>query len=92
MGLLFCREKSKGSICLLNKQADIAFARQYTFLKRFLGVKNFRRMCAASAYKRTVVFKWAAIYKRLDPYLLKQLDRFASLNHIIYIATDPHSC
>ena len=31
---------------------------------------NTHRKCAASAYKRTVVFKWAAIYKRLDPYLL----------------------
>ena len=30
---------------------------------------NTHRKCAASAYKRTVVFKWAVIYKQLDPYL-----------------------
>ena len=29
---------------------------------------NTRRKCAASAYKRTVVYKLAAIYKRPDPY------------------------
>ena len=29
-----------------------------------------RRKYAASAYKRTVVYKWAAIYKRLNPYLM----------------------
>ena len=32
-----------------------------------------RRKCVASAYKRTVIFKWAAIYKRLDPDLLNTL-------------------
>ena len=38
---------------------------------------NTRRKCAANAYKRTVVFKWAAIYKRLDPYLIMvQKNRF----------------
>ena len=32
-------------------------------------ILNTRRKWAASAYKDTVVFKWAAIYKRLDQYL-----------------------
>ena len=34
-------------------------------------IKKKVRKCVASAYKRTVVFKWAAIWKRLDPDLFK---------------------
>ena len=60
--LLLCREKPKAvSAYLTSKQIlPFGFARQYTahFRRVFI---NTRRKCAASAYKRTVVFKWAAI-------------------------------
>ena len=38
---------------------------------------NIRRRCAASVYKRTVVYERPAIYKRLDPYLLNPHVLFA---------------
>ena len=38
---------------------------------------NTRRNCAASAYKRTVINERPVIYKRLDPYFLKQHFMFA---------------
>ena len=66
--LLFCREKPKAvSDYLTSKQIlPFGFARQYTahFRRPFINARvfiNTRRKCAARAYKRTVVFKWAVI-------------------------------
>ena len=58
--LLFWREKPKGSVL------PFGFARQYTSERGrpFINARmliNTHRKCPASAYKRTVVFKWAAI-------------------------------
>ena len=66
--LLFCREKLTAvSAYLTSKQIlPFGFAWQYTahFRRPFINARvfiNTRWKCAASAYKRMVVFKWAAI-------------------------------
>ena len=66
--LLFCREKPKAvTAYLTSKQIlPLGFARQYTthFRQPFINARVFKntlRKSAASAYIRTVVFKWAVI-------------------------------
>ena len=45
---------------------------------------NTRRKCSASAYKRTVIIKWAAIYKPLaivNVYYLHEKDVSIAINY-----------
>ena len=66
--LLFCREKPKAVSAHLTREQILPFdfARQYAahFRRPLINAGvfiNTRRKCAASAYKHTVVFEWAAI-------------------------------